>query len=421
MRNEILDIKDAKRIAVMGGTFDPIHYGHLVTAEAVRQEFEVEKVLFMPTGRPSHKPAYGVSHSEHRYLMCVLATVGNPHFGVSRMEIDRAEETYTIDTIRALRKICGEETKIYFITGADAIHQILTWKDSEILLTLCSFVAVSRPGYNKDKLRAEVSKIKNKYETRLHFLEVPALAISSTDIRNRSREGKTIKYLLPVEVEMYIEKNELYKAGGDVNSAAMTVDQIKAKLEKTLSQERFIHTLGVAREAVKLAGNYKADVEKAHIAALLHDCAKGMTDSELRQYCTENQIALDSYMEERITLAHSLAGAVMAKKEYGIDDEEVLSAIRTHTIGEKNMSPLDKIILVADVIEPNRGNCKGLEKIRKTAYADLDKATIACIEGAIEYNKEKGFAIHPLGYEVLEALKNKKHKNGGNVNGKKDR
>lgn len=396
MRNEILDIKDAKRIAVMGGTFDPIHYGHLVTAEAVRQEYNVEKVIFMPTGRPAHKPAYGVSHSEHRYLMTVLATAGNPYFSVSRLEIDRIGESYTIDTIRALRKICGEETKIYFITGADAVSQILSWKDSETLLTLCSFIAVTRPGYNKDKMRDELSDIKSKYETRLHFLEVPALAISSTDIRSRSHAGKTIKYLLPVEVEMYIKKNRLYENNGAVNPKAMTIDQIKARLEKSLSQERFVHTLGVANEAVRLANYYKADVEKAHMAALLHDCAKCLPGGELRQYCIDNGIELDGIMESRITLAHSLAGAVMAKKEYGVDDGEILNAIRVHTLGAKEMSLLDKIILVADIAEPNRGSYKELEKIRKMAYMDLDKAVALSIKAKADYAAKKGEKVHPL-------------------------
>jgi nicotinate-nucleotide adenylyltransferase len=211
MRNEIFDCKDCKRIAIMGGTFDPIHYGHLVTAEAVRDEFNIERVLFVPTGNPPHKNNKRVTSSEHRYLMTVLATVTNPYFDVSRIEIDRIGYTYTIDTVTELKKWIPEDTIIYFITGADAVHQILAWKDAEKLLSLCEFVAVTRPGYNKDRLFSEVEDLKTRFESKIHFLEVPSLDISSSDIRARIKEENSIKYMLPEEVENYIYKFGLYK------------------------------------------------------------------------------------------------------------------------------------------------------------------------------------------------------------------
>ena len=212
MRNEIINLRDYKRIAIMGGTFDPIHYGHLVTAEAVRSMYDVERVIFIPTGSPPHKSTPpDVSHSEHRYLMTVLATYNNPFFDISRIEIDRPGITYTIDTIAQIREICNDQIKIYFITGADAVSEIINWKDSEQLLKMCSFIAVTRPGYNKDKLRGQVNSIKLDYQSRLHYLEVPELDISSSDIRERVRTGKPIKYMLPLEVEDYIAKNALYK------------------------------------------------------------------------------------------------------------------------------------------------------------------------------------------------------------------
>jgi len=212
MRNEIFDCKGCKRIAIMGGTFDPVHYGHLVTAEAVRDKFNIERVLFVPTGNPPHKNNKKVTPSEHRYLMTVLATVTNSYFDVSRIEIDRTGYTYTIDTINELKKFVSEDTIIYFITGADAVHQILAWKDTEKLFNICEFIAVTRPGYNKDELFREVEGLKSRFESKIHFLEVPSLDISSSDIRNRIKEGNSIKYMLPEEVENYIYKFELYKA-----------------------------------------------------------------------------------------------------------------------------------------------------------------------------------------------------------------
>lgn len=211
MESKMSDYKYCKTIAIMGGTFDPIHYGHLVTAEAVRHKFNIERVLFIPTGNPPHKTDKKVNSSEHRYLMTVLATVTNPYFDVSRMEIDRQGYTYTIDTIMELKNIVSEDTMFYFITGADAIHQILTWKEPEKLLGLCEFVAVTRPGYNKNKLFNEIENLRNRFESKIHFMEGPSLDISSSDIRNRVQQDFPIKYMLPETVESYIYKFKLYR------------------------------------------------------------------------------------------------------------------------------------------------------------------------------------------------------------------
>ena len=215
VRYYFMDEKDnssvkCKKLAVMGGTFDPIHYGHLVTAEAVRDKFKLNKVLFMPTGNPPHKVSRVTSEPNHRYLMTVLATITNPYFEVSRMEIDRKGFTYTVDTIKELRKIYGEDAEIFFITGADAILEILTWHNVEELLKICSFVAATRPGFHGKDMEQKLNEIKSKYKEEIFSIEVPSLAISSTDIRNRIKNGKTINYLLPEAVEHYIRKSNLY-------------------------------------------------------------------------------------------------------------------------------------------------------------------------------------------------------------------
>ena len=202
----------AKRIAVMGGTFDPIHYGHLVTAEAVRHEFQLDQVLFIPTGKPPHKAADTVSNPESRYLMTLLATESNDHFYASRMEIDRSGFTYTIDTIHALQQIYPTDTEIFFITGADAFYQMFSWHHAEDLLKTCTFVAATRPGYQKEELIQRIhATIQNHPMQKFHFLEVPALAISSSDIRARVRSGYPIKYLVPEAVENFIKKHRLYQ------------------------------------------------------------------------------------------------------------------------------------------------------------------------------------------------------------------
>ncbi len=189
------------RIGVMGGTFDPIHHGHLVAASEVAQSFDLDEVIFVPTGRPWQKS--GVSASEDRYLMTVIATASNPQFTVSRVDIDRDGPTYTIDTLRDL-KTQRPGAELYFITGADAIAQILSWRDHDELWGLAHFVAVSRPGHvlSTDSLPNEDASL----------LEIPALAISSTDCRDRVKRGHPVWYLVPDGVVQYIAKHHLYRS-----------------------------------------------------------------------------------------------------------------------------------------------------------------------------------------------------------------
>ncbi len=189
------------RIGVMGGTFDPIHHGHLVAASEVAQSLNLDEVIFVPTGQPWQKS--GVTLSEHRYLMTVIATASNPRFTVSRVDIDRTGPTYTIDTLRDLHAE-RPDSDLFFITGADAISQILSWKDIRELWDYAHFVAVSRPGH-------ELS-ISGLPSQDVSLLEVPALAISSTDCRERVNRGFPVWYLVPDGVVQYISKHHLYRS-----------------------------------------------------------------------------------------------------------------------------------------------------------------------------------------------------------------
>ncbi|MGO1434421.1 MAG: nicotinate-nucleotide adenylyltransferase [Canibacter sp.] len=188
-----------RRIGVMGGTFDPIHHGHLVAASEVAESFHLDEVIFVPTGMPWQKSK--VSNSEHRYLMTVVATASNPRFMVSRVDIDRDGPTYTVDTLRELQET-HPNADLFFITGADAIAQIFSWKDVEKVWDLAHFIAVSRPGH-------ELS-IGGLPDEHVSLLEVPALAISSTDCRARVKRGHPVWYLVPDGVVQYIAKHRLY-------------------------------------------------------------------------------------------------------------------------------------------------------------------------------------------------------------------
>jgi nicotinate-nucleotide adenylyltransferase len=199
-----------KRIGIMGGTFDPIHHGHLVAASEVADRFELDEVVFVPTGQPWQKGA--VSSAEDRYLMTVIATASNPRFHVSRADIDRDGPTYTVDTLRDLHAIYGPSAELFFITGADALAKILSWKDALEMLSLACFVGVTRPGF---ELTDE-----HLPDDSVTLVEVPAMAISSSDCRARVASGKPVWYLVPDGVVQYIAKRRLYRPelppGGNV-------------------------------------------------------------------------------------------------------------------------------------------------------------------------------------------------------------
>jgi nicotinate-nucleotide adenylyltransferase len=192
----------------MGGTFDPVHHGHLVTAEEALVQFGLDEVIFVPTGQPWMKEENReVSPAEHRYLMTVIATASNPHFSVSRLEVDRGGPTYTVETLRALRDQYGPETELFFVSGSDAILEIFHWKDPEETLELAHFIAATRPGYDIARFEAEAPTA----HPNISVMTVPALAISSTDVRERVRQGRPIRYLVPEGVKAYIDKEGLYR------------------------------------------------------------------------------------------------------------------------------------------------------------------------------------------------------------------
>ncbi|MDO5043910.1 MAG: nicotinate-nucleotide adenylyltransferase [Coriobacteriia bacterium] len=206
--SDLLEKGKLKRLGIMGGTFDPIHFGHLVTAEHARESFNLDGVLFIPTGNPVRKKQSGVTDKELRFKMVELATEANPHFEVSRIEIDRPGDTYTVDTLRELKTIYPDEVDLFFITGADAILDLLSWKNTHDIGEMASFIAATRPGWdiNVAKQNYELEQI----QVDICYLEVPALAISSTYMRQRIKNRKSVRYLTDEKVTNFIFDHQLY-------------------------------------------------------------------------------------------------------------------------------------------------------------------------------------------------------------------
>jgi nicotinate-nucleotide adenylyltransferase len=205
------------RLGIMGGAFDPIHVAHLVTAEEARAQFDLDQVLFMPAGDPPHKGRQ-LAPAEFRYLLVAMATASNPRFSVSRFEIDRGGISYTVDTLEHLSGVVPKGTELFFITGADAVLDILTWKDPARVLQLATFIAATRPGYDLSKLSGLLEKLRAETsglvpEARVKMMGVPGLAISSSMIRERLAAGQGVRYLVPEAVAQLIEKCGVYKKG----------------------------------------------------------------------------------------------------------------------------------------------------------------------------------------------------------------
>jgi nicotinate-nucleotide adenylyltransferase len=383
----------------MGGTFDPIHHGHLAAAEAVRHRFGIDRVVLMPAGRPPHKDSDAVTQSEDRYLMTALAAAGNPLFDVSRMELDRPGASYTVDTVKEVMAMCQRKAKIYLISGADTVEHIKSWKNPQELLSLCSVAVVSRPGYSFKSLHSNIKHLKDEYGAKIYLIEMPALGISSTEIRDRVLKRLPIKYLVPESVEQYIAKQGLYRINDSI------LDEAELMVQSSLSEKRWRHTLGVIQESLSLARAYGADQYKAYVAALFHDCSKEMANDDKLKFCAEANIKVDDIMKKQPDLLHSFISAEIARRDYSVKDKEILNAIRYHTTGRKEMTLLDKILLLADCIEPYREDYGHLEEMKAEAYSNLNKAVVICLESKLEYTKKKNKPVHPLSLEAMDGLR----------------
>lgn len=209
--NRKYDMKGVQKIGIMGGSFDPIHYGHLVLAEEVREHFNLDRVIFIPVGKAPHKSSMKMVDPEVRLHMVALAILDNPYFQVSRVEIDSGETSYTLHTLERLKQLYGEDSKLYFITGADTLLDLENWYGVDKVLKLCTFVGATRPGYVEDALIEMAARLKTKFHADIELIAIPGLSISSTEIRERILKGVTVKYLLPDSVERYILQEGIYE------------------------------------------------------------------------------------------------------------------------------------------------------------------------------------------------------------------
>ncbi|MCL1935632.1 MAG: nicotinate-nucleotide adenylyltransferase [Defluviitaleaceae bacterium] len=386
--------KKINNIAIMGGTFDPIHNGHLNVAISVLDKFDLDKILFIPAGTSPFKNNSD-KNKEHRYNMVSIAISKFDNFEASDIEIKRKGISFTIDTINELRK---EYTgKIYFILGFDVLHDIYKFKNINDIFKMCEFILVNR--FNEVYPKNVINFMK-KDGAILHFLKIPNFEISSTQIRENIEREKSINIFVPKKVEEYIKKHNLYK-----EDIKFDFENVKNHLKKILSKKRYEHVLGVCDCAISLAKNYKISEIKAYIAAILHDYAKEYTEEEIKTACFKYDYKPDYFVRENIGLYHGPLAAKIANKDFGIQDKDILNAICYHTTARENMSLLEKIIYVADTIEINRGVNEELNEIRKLAYENIDKAILCILEYTFNKSIQKGQIYHVLGLKAMTYFK----------------
>ncbi len=371
------------KIGIMGGTLDPVHNGHLEIAQAVRLALQLDRIMLLPAGDPPHKKRE--SDKLDRLEMAKRAAAGRNDLFVCDMEITRKGTTYTVDTLRALHEKQPDVQWVY-IVGSDTLNILDSWRNFSEIAKMCSFAVVERPGAQTVDEHARF--LKEKYGARIAFVPVTGPDISSTEIRSRVARNLSIHESVPESVETYIREHGLYLCG-------YTQNELEVLLSERLKPARFRHTMGVAETAEHLARKYGADPMRAKLAGMLHDCAKSMDYPSMVALVKGNVPDLDEEELATEPVLHAPAGMLLARDVYGVRDSQILTAIRRHTLGDKNMSLLDAIVFVADFIEPSRRPFAGLEDARYEAEKDIWSAMRLCARLSNSFIISRGEKPHP--------------------------
>ncbi len=391
------------KIGIYGGTFDPIHLGHITIAKAVLGELGLNKVYFMVAADPPHKPNSERTPASVRFEMAKLTLKNIPGLIASDLEIRRGGKSYTVETLAEMKKrFKGAE--LYFIVGADMLANFPTWYQPAEILRLAKLAAVQREGQAED-LPALAEAIKAQFGGEIVISNACGPEISSTEVRTRIAEARPIRDITARKTELYIYENLLY--------APKEILEIRDRLAERLEPSRLRHSLLTAREAVLIADRYGLDTKKAYLCGLIHDCAKLKTellDEKMARvgFCPTEEEKANPY------LIHARLGAICAKADFGIDDPEILRAIELHTLGAPDMTPFDEVIFLADKLEPSR-DYRRITPIRRLAGQSLDAAVAAVLRNNIAYMKSREKPIHPTTNSTLQAIesriKNKKQNN----------
>jgi len=390
-----------KKIGLMGGTFNPIHNIHLLIAQAAYEKFNLDQVWFMPCKQPPHKTEGNLVSEENRKRMVQFAIDPYKQFSCSDFEFHLPGKSYTSRTLEALTETCSD-CQFYFIMGGDSLRDFDQWHKPEKIAGLCHILACQRQGEDLEKL---CQKVEKKYQAKISYFTIPESHISSSQIRGDLGRGLLPLGQVPERVLTYIRMHGLYGTKPLVFNKDHATKKLYQMLSASLRPKRYIHTLGVATTAASLAMAHGQSVQKAELAGLLHDCAKYLTNQEQIDECDRLGVELSNFERNNPALIHGKLGAVYARDRYGVEDLDIHSAISYHTTGKANMTTLEKIVYIADYIEPNRTmetNPHPLARVRVTSFMDLDQAMLMILENTFDYLQKNNRPIDPLSRECYE-------------------
>lgn len=394
------------KIGVYGGTFNPPHLGHVTAARAVFELLKLDLLLLVPDGQPPHKMLPPGSPSPEQRLEMTRLAAEQLGLGekvqVLDAELKREGRSYTAETLRQLHQQYPED-ELWLLMGTDMFLTLQAWREPGEILSLAGIAAFGRTEEDTEELfSVQRDYLYRTYpQARIFTLTIPGVVdVSSTELRTMLARGEGGN-LLPPAVYGYILREGLYDTRADLKHLPLRT--LRPVALSYLKHKRIPHVLGTEQEAIRLAERYGADVEKARVAALLHDCTKRLDMEEQLALCRQYGIRLDALEQQALKLLHAKTGAAIARDVFGVDDE-IYRAIWWHTTGHAGMTLLEKIMYLADYIEPSR-DFPGVDKLRAVCYKDLDEGLLMGLEMTIEEMTSMGNPVHHATIEARDALK----------------
>ncbi len=379
------------RIGVYGGTFNPIHNTHIEIAKSAKEQFDLDIVYFLITGTPPHKSTSEDTADLCRLDMLHLAVDSIEGMAIDDREIYRSGKSYSYITFSELKKEHPDDD-IFFIMGSDSLVNFRNWVKPDIISECATILVAPRLDDESNQLEYAIHECKNIYEGDFFLIDYKPNSISSSNLRTNIRKDSLLKSQVPVAVYDYILSHNLYSP---YSYTMNDVHRLDDEMKKELKSSRYIHTLGVAHQAYALAIRWNYPAITAMIAGMLHDCAKCISNEKRINVCEKNNIPITEIEYKYPHLLHGKVGAYYCKNKYDIFDEQIAHAISVHTTGCPNMNLLDKIIFVADYIEPGRDKQPRLDILRSMAYIDLDRCVYMILEDTVTYLNESPDMVDP--------------------------
>lgn len=378
------------RIGIFGGSFNPPHLGHVLAVQEFREKLGLDTVLLVPAAVPPHKAlSANTPAPEARLEMTRLAVQRLPYACVSDIELQREGKSYTVDTLTALREQYPDD-ELVLLMGTDMLLTFSRWYQPERILQLATLAVAHRGKDWLDELSACAAALTERFGGRVQLVENRCLPYSSTSVRAMLAFGCAERYLEPAVLD-YIRQNALYYTGRPLKN--LPFDELRTVGLALLKTQRVRHVIGCSETAAALAEHYGADVTDAARAGMLHDVTKALTGEEQLKLCEEYGMILNHFERENPKLLHAKTGAAVARRLFG-ENEAVCSAIKWHTTGRAGMSLLEKIIYLADYVEPSR-DFDGIGELRSLTWQNLDAAMLLGLEMTMQQLREKGSAIDP--------------------------